>query len=268
MQETSLPTQAPVFRRVDSGHGLDWWRSAWRWLFHRGAAGVWIVMCLIALLIFGSLHVLGMLGAIAAHIGVFVFAGGLMLAARKTEQGTPPAIGDLFAGFQSSLGPLATGGALLVIAAALVVWGALAVVGIGAAIGALESAMSGNLALLFGLFATFALVTLVALLLLLPVCMAAWLSPALIVLRQQPPVEALKTSLAACWANLGALSVYGLLWIAAAIVATVPLFLGWLVLVPLAGPMMALSAYAMYQDLFEATTLTPGPSPTGVGEGS
>jgi len=60
-------------------------------------------------------------------------------------------------------------------------------------------------------------------------------------------VEALKASLSACWANLGALAVYGLLWIAFAIIASIPLGLGWLVLAPL----MVLSTYAAYQDLFE-----------------
>ena len=76
---------------------------------------------------------------------------------------------------------------------------------------------------------------------------AAWLAPALIVLQKQPPFEALKTSLAACWANLGALTIYGLLWIGFAIIASIPLMLGWLVLAPL----MVLSTYAAYRDLFE-----------------
>ena len=249
MQEPSLPIQTPAFRQVHSGHGVEWWSTAWRWLFHRGATAVWIVMCLIAMVISGVLHVVPLFGTIAGQIGLFVFAGGLMLAARKTDEGTTPAVGDLFSGFGPWLGPLVIGGALLVVAALLVA-GAASVAGIGAVVGAVFGGLAGNLALLAGLGATSLLVALIALLLLLPIGMAAWLAPALIVFRKQPPVEALKASLAACWANLGALAVYGLLWIAFAIVASIPAMLGWLVLAPL----MALSTYAAYRDLFETAS--------------
>jgi uncharacterized membrane protein len=61
-------------------------------------------------------------------------------------------------------------------------------------------------------------------------------------------VEALKASLAACRANLGALTVYGLLWIAFAFATLFTLGIGWLVL----WPLMVLSTYAAYRDLFEA----------------
>ena len=247
MQEPSLPVQTFAFRQVDSSHGMQWWSTAWKWLFHQGATAVWIVMCLIAMVIFGVLHVVPLFGMIAGQIGVFVFAGGLMLAARKTDEGTTPAVGDLFAGFGQSLGPLVIAGALLVVASLLVA-GAASVAGIGAVVGAVFGGLAGNLALLAGLGATSLLVAMVALLLLLPIGMASWLSPALIVFRNQPPVEALKASLAACWANLGALTVYGLLWIGFAIVASILFGLGWLVLAPL----MALSTYAAYRDLFEA----------------
>jgi len=81
----------------------------------------------------------------------------------------------------------------------------------------------------------------------LPIGMGAWLGPALIVLRGQPPIDALRDSLAACWANPGALAIYGLLWIAFAIVASIPFGLGW----PVLAPLMALSTYAAYKDLFE-----------------
>jgi hypothetical protein len=262
MQEPSLPIQTPAFRQVHSGHGVEWWSAAWKWLFHPGATAVWIVMCLIAMVIVGLLHVVPLFGTIAGQIGSFVFAGGLMLAARKTDEGTTPAVGDLFAGFGPSLGPLVIAGALLVVAALLVA-GAASVAGIGAVVGAVFGGLAGNLALLAGLGATSLLVALIALLLLLPIGMAAWFAPALIVFRKQPPVEALKASLAACWANLGPLAVYGLLWIAFAIVASIPFGLGWLVLAPL----MALSTYAAYRDLFE-DTLTRGPSSTQAGEGS
>jgi hypothetical protein len=253
MQEPSSQAQTVAFRRVDSGHGAQWWSAAWQLLFNRGAAAVWIVMCLIAMVIWGVLHVVPLLGSIAAQVGSIVFAGGLMLAARKTEEGTAPAVGDLFAGFGPPLGNLVIGAVLLMVGVLLVL-GAMAVAGAGAFVSALFGGATGNLGLFAGLGTTSLLLMLVALLLLVPIGMAAWLAPALIVLRQQPPVEALKASLSACWANLGPLTVYGLLWIAFAFIATVPLGLGWLVLVPL----MVLSTYAAYRDLFEAESREEG----------
>jgi len=254
MQQPTLPAQEPVFRRVYSDHGAQWWSTSWRLLFSRGAAGVWIVMCLIAFVILTLLHVFP-LGWMAAQVGWFLFAGGLMLAARKTEQGSVPLVGELFGGFGPLLGPLAIGG-LLVMVAMLLVFGAASVAGIGAVLGASYGAMTGNLAVLAGLGATSLLLALIVLVVLIPVFMAAWLAPALIVLRQQAPVEALKASLSACWANLGPLTVYGLLWIAFAILATILLGLGWLVLMPL----IVLSTYAAYQDLFEAAAVAPAPA--------
>jgi len=252
MQEPSIQIQPTAFRQVASARGAEWWGGAWQLLFNRGAAAVWIVMCLIAIVILALLHVVPVLGAIAAQIGWFVFAGGLMQAARKTEQGSVPVVADLFAGFGASLGPLAIGGVLVMIGV-LVVVGAGTVAGLGAVGGAAYGGLTGNLGLLAGLGVTSALVALIVLLLLVPIFMAGWLAPALIMLRQQPPIEALKASLGACWANLGALTVYGLLWIAFAILACIPAMLGWLVL----SPLMVLSTYVAYCDLFEASTPHP-----------
>jgi uncharacterized membrane protein len=207
-------------------------------------------MCLIALIILTLLHLLPVLGSLAAQIGWFVFAGGLMLAARKTEQRTVPSFSDLFAGFGPPLGPLAIGGVLVMIGVMLVAVAA-SVAGLGAAAGVASGWLTGSispLAALASLGTTTLLVALVALLVLIPIFMAGWLAPALIVLRQVPPVEALKASLGACWVNLGPLTVYGLLWIVFAIVACIPAMLGWLILAPL----MVLSTYAAYRDLFEA----------------
>jgi uncharacterized membrane protein len=204
-------------------------------------------VCLTALLIFGLLNLAPFFGPIAGQISLFLFSGGLMLAASRTDEGTAPALRDLFAGFGPLLARLLIGGALLVVALLLVA-GAASVAGIGAVVGAVFGGVAGNLALLARLGATSPLVAVAAVLLLLPIGMAAWLAPALIVFRKQPPVEAFRTSLAACWANRGALAIYGLLWIGCFVVASLPFLLGW----PVLTALTALSTYAAYRDLFES----------------
>jgi len=247
MQEPSPQVQSPAFRQVDAGRGVQWWSAGWQLLFQKGAAGVWIGMYLIAFVIGLVLHFVPLVGSIAGQIGMFIFAGGLMLAARKTDQGSIPTVGDLFSGFGPPLGSLVLG-AVLVLVGSLLVFAALTMAGISAFFGGLVAIASGRPGAIVGLGATSLLLVAVGLLLLVPLSMAWWLAPALIVFRQQPPFEALKTSLAACWANLGALAVCGLLGIGFAIIATIPFGLGWLVL----GPLAVLMTYAAYRDLFES----------------
>lgn len=249
MQQDAVMPAGAGFRKVPSDRGVQWWSGAWKLLFDRGAAGVWIGMVLVAMLIYFLLARFPLIGWIAGHAAWFTLAGGLMLAARKTDQGTPPEFKDLFSGFGPLLGPLVVG-AVLIVACSLVVVGiaTVAAAALGAGV-ALSSLMSGGFpgwAALAGLGAAALLVALLTVVLLLPIAMAAWLSPALIALKGRPPVEALKESLAASWGNVWALTVYGLLWIVFAVLASIPLMLGWLVL----GPLMVLSSYLAYKDLF------------------
>ena len=82
----------------------------------------------------------------------------------------------------------------------------------------------------------------------LPLAMACWFAPALVMLRSEEPVAAMKASFVACLVNVWPMLVYGLIGIVLMIVATIPLGLGWLVL----GPVFAGSVYASYKDLFGA----------------
>jgi hypothetical protein len=251
MQPDTAAPGGAGFRRVSSDHGVKWWSAGWQLLFHRNGAGVWIGMVLAATIFFLLLDRLPALGWIVGQLAWFVLAGGLMIAARKTDEGTAPPFSDLFAGFGPALGALVIG-ALVVCVCVFVIFGALMMAGIGAAIGAALGGLLHGGVIGFGALAGFGLTSaflvLVALVLMVPVGMATWLAPALIVLKQRPPVDALKESAAACWGNMGPLTIYGLLWILFAILASIPLGLGWLILAPL----MVLSSYAAYKDLFEA----------------
>jgi uncharacterized membrane protein len=56
----------------------------------------------------------------------------------------------------------------------------------------------------------------------------------------------MKASLAACLKNVVPFLVYGVLYIVAAIVASIPFGLGWIVLVPV----LMLTVYVSYKDVF------------------
>jgi uncharacterized membrane protein len=91
-----------------------------------------------------------------------------------------------------------------------------------------------------------ALAFLVMFALLLPVVMAIWFAPPLVVFHKMGAFEAMKASFVGCLKNIVPFVVYGLIGLVLAIVASLLLMLGWLVL----GPVLAASIYAAYRDIY------------------
>ena len=90
------------------------------------------------------------------------------------------------------------------------------------------------------------LALLVMLLLVMLASMALWFAPALVVFRGTAPVDAVRASFAATLKNTAPLLVWSLIYIVASIVASIPVGLGWIVLVPVT----MLSVYVSYRDVF------------------
>jgi uncharacterized membrane protein len=89
-------------------------------------------------------------------------------------------------------------------------------------------------------------VVLVGLLFAVPVLMAFWFAPALVVLRGDEPFAAMKTSFRACLRNMPPFLIYGLLGILFAILASIPLGLGFIVLIPVG----MVTVYTSYKEIF------------------
>jgi uncharacterized membrane protein len=87
---------------------------------------------------------------------------------------------------------------------------------------------------------------LIALLLIVPLGMSIWFAPALAALHELTAFEAMKLSFRGCLRNVLPFLSYGLAAIVLAIVASIPLGLGWLLLIPVA----CCSVYAGYRDIF------------------
>lgn len=238
---------------LDASRGLQWWSGAITGLFGTtGQLGTWVLMALAYIVLSLMLHLVPVLGFLASLPLNFVFAGGLLLAASRTARAEVPPFADLFAGFGPRAGPLLSGG-ILVFLACMAVFLVMLMVGAWAVISAIVGGVLDTMTLpdpaAWGIGLGTAGALLLCLLALVPISMAAWLAPALIMLRGTAPLDALRLSLSACQRNLGALTVYGLVGILFAIAATLLLGLGWLVVVPL----IFLSTYAAYQDIFGPT---------------
>ncbi|HWZ73196.1 MAG TPA: BPSS1780 family membrane protein [Casimicrobiaceae bacterium] len=237
-------------RTVDAGRGVGWWSEGWR-LF-TPAVGPWILIVVIGFVLNLILAFIPVLGSIAGHLLFPIFAGGLMLGCRAIDRGEPLTIGHLFAGFGPKAGSLLIVALIYLVAAiAITIFvAALLFVFFGAALLSqlwstqdplsTAEAMGGlTLIILVGL--------LLFLLLYLPLVMAVWFAPALVVLQGAEPWAAMKLSFIGSVKNILPFLIYSLVGIALAIVATIPLLLGWLVL----GPVTVASVYASYCDIFE-----------------
>jgi uncharacterized membrane protein len=261
----AAPASTP--RAVHADRGFAWWGEAWR-LF-TPAAGVWILIVILLVIVNMVLAVVPLIGHVVGQLLFPIFAGGLMLGCRAVDRGQPLTVGHLFAGFGERTGPLFIVGLIytaVAVAIALVVFGLLLMFFGAAIVSSLWHLQDLNelqdpwavFSILGSLGLAIVVGLLVFLLLYLPLVMAVWFAPALVVLRGVAPLEAMRLSFNGCLRNIVPFLLYGLLGIGLAIVATIPLMLGWLVL----GPVTIASLYTGYCDIYEDKVGAPAPVAT------
>ncbi len=231
-------------RTVDGGRGVAWWSEAWA-LFAKSAV-LWIVFSIVLVVLLVVMQFIPLVGSLAAALVLPVFLGGWMLAARKVEEGGTLEVGDLFACFSGDrLTPLIVVGVLL-LAGVIVIGLVMGVLGVGAIFGAAMGVGSRSAGGVFAALGTLLLGFLICFVLSTLLTMATWFAPALVVFRNMPPVDALKASFAASLKNIVPFLLWGLIYLVAAIAASIPFGLGWIVLIPVT----LLTAYVSYQDVF------------------
>ena len=229
----------PGGRAVAAGRGWSWIAQGWE-LFKRQPA-LWIGMFVTMVVILLLLAFVPVIGTLANAVLWPVLEAGLLIGCRALEKEGNLEFGHLFAGFRERFGTLIAVGAISF--------------GISLVIGLLVFAVMG-----FGMFtmmgggpgtgpqalASIALPLLVMLALLLPLFMAMWFAPALVVFHERGAVEAMKESFLGCLKNIVPFLIYGLIGLAFAMLASIPFGLGWLLL----GPVLIGSFYASYQDIY------------------
>ncbi|MEP6941351.1 MAG: BPSS1780 family membrane protein [Betaproteobacteria bacterium] len=255
-QAASAPAGSPIpARSVPAGRGASWWGEAWR--MFTPAVGIWLVITVILIVISLVMSLIPIVGNLAGQVLYPVFAGGLMLGCRAIDRGEPLTLNHLFAGFSQRAGPLFVVGLLYpgiaiaigatVIGIVLVLFGAAMFTALFTSADAFTSP-----AVLGGALMAITVASLLFLILFMPLVMAIWFAPALIVLRGREPWAAMKESFSGCLQNVVPFLLYGLIGIGLAIVATIPLALGWFVLAPLT----IASIYTSYCDIFESTAVS------------
>lgn len=226
--------------RVAAGRGAGWWSSGWE--MFREAPGLWIGICLayfVFTIVIGMIPIIGIVSSILYP----VIFGGLMLGCRSLARGEGLRFGHLFAGFEKSFGALALAGLLYVVGIVVVMVGIFVVVGGLVFAATTNGGGEPNIGMAT---TTIVLAVLVGMALSIPLMMAIWFAPPLIALNDLGAIAAMKLSFRGCLRNFVPFLVYGLVGFVLAILATIPLGLGWLVLVPT----MICSMYASYREIF------------------
>ncbi|BCB25769.1 hypothetical protein SKTS_06550 [Sulfurimicrobium lacus] len=224
--------------RLDAGRGFAWIGEGWA--LYREAPGMWAGIILVLGIIFIVMSMIPLVNFVVSMI-MPVFVGGLMLGCHDLERGEPLEFRHLFAGFQEHFGKLFVAGLIYAVSAFVVMFlSAFAMMGtMGMSV--MTGGNPGAVAPL-----TILLWVAVMMALLVPLLMAIWFAPALIVRHDLGAIEALTLSFKGCLRNMLPFLLYGVVTLVLAFVATIPLGLGWLVL----GPVMVAAQYVGYREIF------------------
>ena len=245
---TTLPDGnfLPEGRGVPAGNGWRWIADAWaftaeqRWTF----IGLFLLIVLLQI----AANFVPLIGPLALSLLSPVIVGGFLLGCEGVRRGERLEVGHLFAGFQRHSGKLIGLGALSLAFGILAAIIMLSIVG-ASMFPALFGGAEPNPEEVMGTLVPMLLAVLVILALSLPLWMAMMFATPLIVLTDAELVPALKTSFFACLKNVLPFLVWSVAIFVLAIVASIPLFLGWLLL----GPILMVSLYLAYRDIFHDT---------------
>jgi uncharacterized membrane protein len=218
-------------RTVPIRHGWEWYADGWR-LFMKNPV-VWVLMTLILGVIVVVLQFIPLLGALAVALVVPVFMAGLVVTARNLREDRPVEITTLFDGFRDRgrLTPLLILGAIMLGAQIVMMLVGMLLVGGPMMAGAM---MGGDMAQMAGLGIGAMFGSLVLMVMMLAIGAGLVFAVPLVMLRAEEPVAAVLRSLQGCVANLLPMLIFFILYGILAMIAMIPLFLGMLVLVPVA----------------------------------
>lgn len=236
-------------RTVAAGRGLEWFREGWE-LFAANP-GLWIAMMLVMLGVLMAAGFVPIIGFIAQNLVFPLLLAGIALGCDTLRRGETLEFAHLFAGFSRNthqllvLGAIYSVGVLVAVIIAMIPM--IGLIGGMGFLGSLEGVDPDSLGA--AMLLPMLLGVLLMMALTLPLLMAIWFAPALVILDDRPALEAMKLSFMACLKNVLPFLVYGLVGLVLSILATIPLLLGWLVLMP----WIYTSSYRAYRDIFFAS---------------
>ncbi len=260
---TELPSSGPNSqelklvlpgRHTPAGSGWTWIAQGWS-LFMRSPV-MWIIAVVIIVVAAIVLGLVPVVGTLALNLLSAVISAGLVVACRSLERGGEFELDHLLAGFRRNFGNLLLVGVFFMVASLLLLLVFAFFVGfsvLGAVLtGDPENVSTAVLASLGSLV----IGGLVTLALMIPLIAAYWFAPALVMMHDLAPLDAMKASFFGAFGNFIPFIVYGLVMSVLLVVAMLPFGLGLLVWVPVAFT----STYVAYRQIFTEDTAAPMPT--------
>lgn len=233
----------PEGRSVPAGQGWDWYKSAWQ-IFKQQPLMFWVAL-LVSFVVFIVLSLIPLVNLITA-IAMPVFVAGFGSCARSVQRTGSFELGQVFDGFRTRMGTQLLAGLLYLVA--LIVGIAILAVLFGATglFGILSGGVHGQeaAAALFGSLGLFFF--LAYFVVMIGVVSTIMFTPYIIHETQLSAPQAMLASIKGCMKNIPAFLVGLLVYIGLAIVATIPIGLGWLVLLPV----LFLTVFAAYSEIY------------------
>lgn len=226
-------------RTVGIGRGVGWIADGFG--HFKQDPGPWILICIVGFVIMLVTSIIPFL-SIIMMLFTYVWIGGLMLGCKAQDDGEGIQVSHLFAGWQKSVGPLILLGLIF-----MVVYIAIMAVALGsmfATIMGLGSDMEA--AMPEDILSSIVLPVLIAMLFAIPLSMAVWFAPALIVINDVPVFKAMGMSFMGCLKNIVPFLIYGILMMLISFIAILPIGLGLLIFMPMAFG----GLYRAYKDIF------------------
>ena len=236
--------------KVPASHGLKWLMQGFVLL--RRSSVIWLSF---VLLLWGMVFVASRVPFTGLLLALFtpVFLAGLMIGCRALEQGEELEIAHFFAGFRNNTLNLVTLGGFYLIGN-VVIAGLMYAIG-GPAIQQIVAGQAQNIdpAILMQAIGPALVALLAGMALSVPLTMAMWFAPLLVVFANEKPALALRNSFLACLRNMMPFLVYGLIILVPLILLMAPFDLAnmernpglWAVAL-----LMLPSIYTSYRDIF------------------
>ena len=250
------------YQRLPAGHGWQWLKLGYA-LFMK-APLLWIVLLMICFIAAAGLSAVPVVGEPLASLLMPVVIAGLMSGCRALEQDDELELPHLLSGFRQHTAQLVTLGGISLVGQ-LLIFGVMMQIGGATLVSLLMSGQPPeDPQILAQAIAGAGFSALVGLALFAILMMAMQFAPMLVYFDGVAPVEALKLSLRAFLANFAPMLVYGATLLLLGLLASMPMMLGWLILLPV---VMA-SMYASYRQIFipdAANAETVAPETTAEG---
>lgn len=235
---------------VDAGKG-------WQWIVDgfgvfRKYPLMWIALTVVLVLIWMVSFAIQLLGPLLFNLLSPVLFAGLMIGCKAVDSGEDLEFSHLFAGFKKNAAALVTIGGVYLVGTIIVV-GIIFLTAGGSMLPTVLQKSPGDMQVLAAALRSMALALTIGFALYLPLLMLIWFAPLLVVFHDLNPVEAMKLSFSACLANWLAFLVYGAIILVLWFIASIPLLLGLVVLLPV----LICSVYTSYKDIFGIGAAAP-----------